>query len=103
MDSEDMDSGYHVPKPLTVLAGIFLALGAVAMVVVTADILWRRGWKTMMLIMDELWPTSELVKLEANVRAGSRPTSSTLVTCRWLFMSTSHTGGPRSRDRSGRQ
>ena len=51
----DMDGGmesmYHVPKALTTLSGIFLALGAVGMLAVAIDILLRRGWKTMMWIM----------------------------------------------------
>ncbi len=46
-----MDSMYEVPKALTILSGIFLALGALGMVVVATDILLRRGWKTMMWIM----------------------------------------------------
>ncbi|KAI9690214.1 MAG: hypothetical protein M1822_009175 [Bathelium mastoideum] len=47
----DMTSDYHVPLSLTVLAGIFLALGAICMLIVAGDIIWRRGWESMMWIM----------------------------------------------------
>ena len=47
----DMHSDYHVPTSLNVLAGIFLGIGALLMLVVAVDIVWRQGWKTMMLIM----------------------------------------------------
>jgi hypothetical protein len=50
MDSNAMDA-YHVPKSLNILAGIFLALGAVCGLVVLGDIIWRRGWRSMMWIM----------------------------------------------------
>jgi hypothetical protein len=46
-----MDSTYEVPKALTILSGIFLALGALGMIVVASDIIMRQGWKTMMWIM----------------------------------------------------
>ena len=47
----DMTSNYHVPLSLTVLAGIFLILGAICMLIVAIDIIWRRGWQSMMWIM----------------------------------------------------
>ena len=47
----DMSSDYHVPLSLTVLAGIFLAFGAACMLIITGDIIWRRGWQSMMWIM----------------------------------------------------
>ena len=52
---DDMDSSYHVPTALTVLAGIFLLTGALCAIVVTADIVWRKGWRSMMLIMIPVW------------------------------------------------
>lgn len=51
----DMESSYHVPTALTVLAGIFLLIGAICAIIVTADIIWRRGWRSMMLIMIPVW------------------------------------------------
>jgi hypothetical protein len=51
MDEMDMMPDYEVPLALTIIAGIFLALGALGILVVTGDILWRRGWESMMLIM----------------------------------------------------
>ena len=42
---------YHTPLALTVLSGIFLALGAVFAIVVATDILIRKGWRSMMGIM----------------------------------------------------
>ena len=42
---------YHIPTALTVLSAIFLIIGAICAIVVTADILWRRGWRSMMGIM----------------------------------------------------
>ena len=47
----DMETEYEVPKSLTILSGIFLALGALFMAVVIVDIVSRQGWKSMMLIM----------------------------------------------------
>ena len=49
--SDGMDSTFEVPKSLTVVSGVFLALGAVGMLIVAGDILLRQGWKTMMWIM----------------------------------------------------
>jgi len=46
-----MDDVYNPPLALTVLSGIFLLLGAIFFVIVAADIIWRRGWESMMLIM----------------------------------------------------
>ncbi|KAL8794461.1 MAG: hypothetical protein Q9195_002934 [Heterodermia aff. obscurata] len=46
---------YQVPAALTVLAGIFLAIGAICAITVTFDILWRRGWKSMMSVMIPVW------------------------------------------------
>ena len=46
-----MDETYHPPLALTVLSGIFLLLGAICFVIVAVDIIWRRGWQSMMLIM----------------------------------------------------
>lgn len=52
----DMDSSsYHVPTALTVLAAIFLLTGAICAIIVTADIVWRQGWRSMMLIMIPVW------------------------------------------------
>ncbi len=47
----NMNTMYEVPRALTILSGIFLALGALGMLIVTIDILLRQGWKTMMWIM----------------------------------------------------
>ncbi|KAL9072296.1 MAG: hypothetical protein Q9157_005145 [Trypethelium eluteriae] len=46
-----MTDDYHPPLALTILAGIFLALGAICMLIITVDIIWRRGWRSMMWIM----------------------------------------------------
>jgi hypothetical protein len=46
-----MSSTYEEPTALIAVSGVFLALGAVCALVVTGDILWRQGWKSMMLIM----------------------------------------------------
>lgn len=46
-----MDSGYSPPLALTILSGIFLCLGAVCAIIIAADILWRKGWQSMMWIM----------------------------------------------------
>jgi hypothetical protein len=50
MDNMSMNS-YHVPNSLNILAGIFLTLGAVCGLIVLGDIIWRRGWRSMMWIM----------------------------------------------------
>jgi hypothetical protein len=47
---DDMNA-YHPPLALTVISGIFLAFGALCGLIVLGDIIWRRGWKSMMLIM----------------------------------------------------
>lgn len=61
-----MESDYQVPTSLTVVSGVFLAIGAVLMIVVTADIVWRRGWRTMMVIMEAEPPAKQ--SLHANLR-----------------------------------
>ncbi|KAL8646752.1 MAG: hypothetical protein Q9226_006729 [Calogaya cf. arnoldii] len=38
---------YEIPTALTILAGIFLALGAICPVIPIVDIVWRKGWKSM--------------------------------------------------------
>jgi len=50
------DDGYHVPKALTILAGIFLVAGAILLVIPLVDITYRRGWRSMMWIMIPVWP-----------------------------------------------
>jgi hypothetical protein len=50
MDNNPMDT-YHVPISLNVLAGLFLAFGAACGMIVLGDIIWRRGWRSMMWIM----------------------------------------------------
>jgi hypothetical protein len=47
----NVDTDYEVPEALTIIAGVFLALGALGILIVTGDIIWRRGWRSMMLIM----------------------------------------------------
>ena len=42
---------YQVPTALTVLAGIFLALGAICLIIPIVDMVWRKGWRSMMWIM----------------------------------------------------
>lgn len=42
---------YHTPLALSVISGIFLALGAVFAILVATDILIRKGWRSMMGIM----------------------------------------------------
>lgn len=42
---------YTPPLTLTILSGIFLALGAVCFLIVLGDIVWRRGWRSMMGVM----------------------------------------------------
>lgn len=51
MDSSKDAMTYHIPVALTVLSGIFLALGAIFAIVVAADVITRRGWRSMMGIM----------------------------------------------------
>lgn len=34
---------YQIPTALTVLAGTFLALGAICLIIPIVDIVWRRG------------------------------------------------------------
>ncbi|KAI6872399.1 hypothetical protein KC338_g2139 [Hortaea werneckii] len=46
-----MDTAYSPPLALTVISGVFLALGAACALVVAGDILLRRGWQSMMWIM----------------------------------------------------
>ncbi|KAL9106713.1 MAG: hypothetical protein Q9227_008282 [Pyrenula ochraceoflavens] len=52
----DSMSEYKEPKALIVLSGIFLALGAIFLIVNVVDIIRRRGWKSMMWIMIPVWP-----------------------------------------------
>lgn len=42
---------YEPPQALTIISGIFLALGVLFLLLVTIDIVLRRGWKSMMWIM----------------------------------------------------
>ncbi|GAM91358.1 hypothetical protein ANO11243_094070 [Dothideomycetidae sp. 11243] len=42
---------YHPPLSLTIVSGVFLALGATCALILAADIILRRGWKSMMWIM----------------------------------------------------
>ncbi|KAF2479832.1 hypothetical protein BDY17DRAFT_326841 [Neohortaea acidophila] len=51
-----MNSDYHPPLALTILSGIFLILGAICFLIVTVDIIWRRGWRSMMGIMVPVYP-----------------------------------------------
>ncbi|MCJ1435792.1 hypothetical protein MMC27_005167 [Xylographa pallens] len=51
-----MDYQYHVPEALTLIAGIFLVAGTVFLIIPILDMLNRRGWKSMMLIMIPVWP-----------------------------------------------
>lgn len=51
MDSTEMNHNYHPPLALTIISGVFLALGAVCFLVIAGDILWRRGWRSMMAVM----------------------------------------------------
>ncbi|KAF2663893.1 hypothetical protein BT63DRAFT_430142 [Microthyrium microscopicum] len=53
-DSMGMD--YHPPEALTIIAGIFLVFGGLCGLIVLGDIIWRRGWKSMMLIMIPTYP-----------------------------------------------
>ncbi|KAI6826313.1 hypothetical protein KC332_g11893 [Hortaea werneckii] len=46
-----MDTAYSPPLALTVISGVFLALGAACALIVASDILLRRGWQSMMWIM----------------------------------------------------
>ncbi|KAI6823633.1 hypothetical protein KC367_g5667 [Hortaea werneckii] len=46
-----MDTAYSPPLALTVISGVFLALGAACALIVAGDILLRRGWQSMMWIM----------------------------------------------------
>lgn len=46
-----MEGTYIPPIALTVVSGVFLCLGAIAFVVVAADIIWHKGWQSMMWIM----------------------------------------------------
>jgi len=52
---DNMDS-YQVPTALTVIAGVFLGFGALCGIATLADIIWRRGWNSMMLIMIPTYP-----------------------------------------------
>ncbi|KAI7280664.1 hypothetical protein KC343_g1479 [Hortaea werneckii] len=46
-----MDTAYTPPLALTVISGVFLALGAACALIVAGDILLRKGWQSMMWIM----------------------------------------------------
>ena len=46
-----MDSGYYETTALIAVSGVFLGLGAIFFLVNVVDIVWRRGWKSMMWIM----------------------------------------------------
>jgi len=46
-----MDTAYSPPLALTVISGVFLALGAACALIVAGDILLRKGWQSMMWIM----------------------------------------------------
>lgn len=46
-----MASTYSPPLALTIISSIFLVLGALCFLVIVGDILWRRGWRSMMWIM----------------------------------------------------
>lgn len=45
------ETSYHVPEALTIIAGIFLALGALFVIITLGNIIWRKGWRSMMWIM----------------------------------------------------
>jgi len=46
-----MDDGYVPPLGLTIVGAIFLLLGAISALLLTVDIVLRKGWRTMMGIM----------------------------------------------------
>jgi hypothetical protein len=49
-----MDSQYHETTALIAVSGVFLGFGALFLIVVLADIVWRNGWRSMMWIMQVL-------------------------------------------------
>jgi hypothetical protein len=46
-----MDSDYHESTALIAVSGVFLGLGALFFLINVVDIVWRQGWRSMMLIM----------------------------------------------------
>jgi len=46
-----MEPPYSPPLALTIIAGIFLGIGALCLLIATVDIIWQRGWRTMMGVM----------------------------------------------------
>ncbi len=51
---------YHIPLSLTIIAAIFLGIGAICGLIVIADIVARRGWKSMMSVMILVWPINAM-------------------------------------------
>lgn len=49
-------ASYHVPQSLTIISAAFLGIGAICALVVIGDMVWRRGWKSMMAVMIPVWP-----------------------------------------------
>ncbi len=51
MDHGSMNHGYKEPLVLTIISAVFLILGAICFLIIVVDIVWRRGWRSMMLII----------------------------------------------------
>ncbi|KAK5175852.1 uncharacterized protein LTR77_000992 [Saxophila tyrrhenica] len=52
----DMHADYSPPLALTVISAVFLILGAICFLIIVGDIVWRRGWNSMMWIMIPVYP-----------------------------------------------
>lgn len=83
---------YKPPLALTVLAGIFLLLGAIFLLIVAIDIIWRRGWKSMMWIMYKFFPT-EFENWTLIIVGSQRTQSTQLIWGLWLYIFTSNMVG----------
>lgn len=48
---DNMETDYMPPPILTISSGVSLALGAICFLLIAGDIIWRKGWKSMMGVM----------------------------------------------------
>ncbi|EME78991.1 uncharacterized protein MYCFIDRAFT_208641 [Pseudocercospora fijiensis CIRAD86] len=51
MEQQGARAGYHEPLALIVISSVSIGIAAIAALVIAIDIILRRGWRTMMLVM----------------------------------------------------
>ena len=62
--ADDMQSEYTPPLGLTIISSISIGIAGLVALWIMLDIIWRKGWKTMMAIMYEATPSAKAVILQ---------------------------------------